>query len=366
MPQLLWLLALVVTFGLGLAAGGARGPGQSGAPEAEDLRTTVSRLERHIGELEAQVRVREARVVALQERLAAAATVAAYAARPQAAAPPPEGAGPGAVAADGPVPRAAARAVGREDRPAPPPVPSAPRATPATVEAALEWFYGYLDATSGAGGQGRWRHGRGLLDELRAMGDVGVDALLHVLAGTGSSDERLAAATLLGSLQDPRALPLLRHIIETDGDLLLRRAAARSLRRLQVAESIPVLEALLASPAEDRFVRLSAALGLAQLGAPQGVTALARIFDETDADGRGRDVAFRALASLDDERALPFMRQLATSPAEVSYRLQAIRFMAAQRDAQALDVLRRVMESPAEQPSIRDAAAQAYAAITAR
>jgi len=50
----------------------------------------------------------------------------------------------------------------------------------------------------------------------------------------------------------------------------------------------------------------------------------------------------------------------------VSYRLQAIRFLAAQGDGQALGALQQVMRSPNEQPSIRDAAAQAVTVISGR
>ncbi len=164
----------------------------------------------------------------------------------------------------------------------------------------------------------------------------------------------------------PRALPLLQDILEKDSDVLLRRAAASALRRLDTPDSIPVLEALLANAGEDRFVRMSAAFGLAQLGRVQGLTGLIQIFEESNLDGRGRELAFRALTSLEDERALPFMRQLVTSGAEVSYRLQAIRFLEAQGDRQALLALQGLMQSPTEQPSIRDAAAQAYAAIARR
>jgi len=113
-------------------------------------------------------------------------------------------------------------------------------------------------------------------------------------------------------------------------------------------------------------VRLSAAVGLAESGRPQGVAGLMQIFDESTADGRGREMAFRALANLKDERPLPFMRQLATSHAEPGYRLQAIRYLSAQSDQQALGALHALMHSPTEQPSIRDAAAQAYAAISGK
>jgi hypothetical protein len=117
------------------------------------------------------------------------------------------------------------------------------------------------------------------------------------------------------------------------------------------------------NPAEDRFVRLSAAAGLADAGRPLGVSALTSIFTESTEDGRGRDLAFRALVALDDDRSLPFMRQLVTAPAEPGYRLRAIKYVTAQGDRQALGSLQTVMNAPGEQPSIRSAAAQAYATL---
>ena len=126
------------------------------------------------------------------------------------------------------------------------------------------------------------------------------------------------------------------------------------------------MQTLLANPAEDRFVRMSAAYGLAQLGNPQGVNGLVAIFEESNGDGRGREMAFRALTSLDDDRSLPFMRSLVTSGAEPGYRLQAIRFLTAMGDRQAVAALQQVAQSPIEQPSIHDAAIQALVALTGR
>ena len=195
------------------------------------------------------------------------------------------------------------------------------------------------------------------------MGDVAGSALMKVLAAGNDSDERRAAARLLGSLQIPQSLPLLKDIIQNDDDVLLRRAAAAGLRQLQTPESIPVMEHILANAGDDRFVRLSAAYGLAESGRPLGVTGLAQIFQESTADGRGRDMAFRALTSLNDERPLPFMRQVVASEAEPSYRLRAIQYLTVQGDRQSLPTLQTLMQSPTEQASIRDAAAQAYRAL---
>jgi thioredoxin-like negative regulator of GroEL len=239
-------------------------------------------------------------------------------------------------------------------------------AAPQTLEAALDRFYKYLEATSGANtgeGRERWQRARQLVEDLRAMGDVGSQALMSVLAGGTDSDERRAAARLLGQLQVPQSLSLLKDVIEKDDDVLLRRAAAGGLRQLQTPESVPVMEHILANPNEDRFVRLSMAYGLAEAGQPQGVAGLTQIFAESTADGRGRDMAFRALAALDDNRALPFMRQVLASQTEPTYRLRAIRYLTVQGDQQSLGTLQAVMNSPNEQPSIRDAAAHAYRTI---
>jgi HEAT repeat protein len=153
---------------------------------------------------------------------------------------------------------------------------------------------------------------------------------------------------------------MLKDIIEKDDDVLLRRAAASGLRQLQTPDSVPVMEHILANGGDDRFVRLSAAYGLAEAGRPQGVNGLAQIFNESAADGRGRDMAFRALTSLNDERPVPFMRAVIASDAEPSFRLRAIQYVTTQGDSQSLPTLQILMKSPAEQASIRDAAAQAY------
>jgi HEAT repeat protein len=225
---------------------------------------------------------------------------------------------------------------------------------------ALDRFYRYLEATRATEGRERWQRARELVEELRGMGDVAGSALMKVLAAGNDSDERRAAARLLGSLQIPQSLPLLKDIIQNDDDVLLRRAAAVGLRQLQTPESIPVMEHILANAGDDRFVRLSAAYGLAESGRPLGVIGLTQIFQESAADGRGRDMAFRALTSLNDERPLPFMRQVVASEAEPSYRLRAIQYLTAQGDRQSLPTLQGLMQSPTEQASIRDAAAQAY------
>jgi hypothetical protein len=352
MGRLLWPLGLLVAFGFGMAAGALPGSHRSTSSE-------VARLRQQVDALSAELRTRDERRVDAgsspgpwpgldhggRTRGSAHRTVAAATADDLDASSPPE-------------PRGEARPGRPAGAPGGRPAPASP------IDAALERFYLYFDdPKSGGSGWERWRQ---LAEDLRGMGAAATEALMRVLSAGTSSDERRAAARLLGELRAPEALPLLQDVLDRDADVLLRRDAAMALRRLGAQEAAPYMESLIRNSREDRFVRLSAASGLAQLGKSQGVSGLVKIFEESEADGRGRDLAFRALRSQKDEGTLAFMRDLVTSDAEVMYRLQAIRFLKGQGDQRALPALERLMQSPSEQPSIREAAAQARAAILSK
>ena len=357
MRRLLWPAALIVTFLLGWAVAGVTRYAPWAPSEVVELRETVSRQEQQVATLQARLHARESLASARSSTGESASPSAARASDLMSATMPSAR----ATSSSGGATAAATRP--------PSPAPKTTAATPQTLEAALDRFYKYLEATSASNageGRERWQRARQLVEDLRAMGDVGAQALMSVLGSGTDSDERRAAARLLGQLQVPQSLGMLKDIVDKDDDLLLRRAAASGIRQLQTPESVPVMERILANPNEDRFVRLSAAYGLAEAGQPQGVAGLTQIFVESTADGRGRDMAFRALAALDDNRALPFMRSVVASQSEPTYRLRAIRFLTAQGDQQSLGTLQVVMNSPNEQPSIRDAAAHAYRAIGGR
>jgi hypothetical protein len=350
MRRLRWPLAVVAAFAAGWAMAGVTGK----TPASRDANREAEQLRQQVTTLQARLHARE------------------DVAGETASAPPAASAARRATArGDGALTAAAREERMLQDlrvRAAAPPASTrgAPSGPPPTLETALERFYRYLDATRGGEGRERWQRTRELVDELRGMGDVAGKALMQVLAAGRDSDERRAAARLLGTLQVPQSVPLLRDIIEKDDDLLLRRAAAAGLRQLQTPESLPVMEHILLNGADDRFVRLSAAYGLAEAGRPLGVHGLAQIFNESAADGRGREMAFRALSSLNDERSVPFMRQVMAADVEPGFRLRAIQYLTAQGDRQALPMLQVLMKSPTEQPSIRDAAAQAYRALAGK
>jgi hypothetical protein len=302
MKRALWPLGVVVAFGLGLAAAAlVFQPGSFPSSEVEQLRSAKNRLQLQVNALQAQLRARETRASgqqgltfghfgassdptytasARQERrfLAGVGTDQRSRLERGAQGGPGRGEPQGDRASSG-------RAAGLAVVPAP------------TVDAALERFYRYLNDTNDSGRGSRWQRVRELADDLRAMGNAGSEALLRVLADGTSTEERRLAAQLAGELQVAQALPLLQNILDKDSDVLLRRAAALGLRRLESPDAAPFMQALLANPAEDRFVRMSAAIGLAQLGQGMGVAGLMQIFDESAADGRGRDKAVRARSS---------------------------------------------------------------------
>jgi len=241
------------------------------------------------------------------------------------------------------------------------PVASTP--LPVTEQTALNRVQHYLNDTADLSPPQRRERTQALIDDLRAMGEPAVTALLQLLESREQSRARRIAASLLGALQDIRALPALQDVLEREQDLVLRRAAAHGLRQLQSPETLPVLSNILANAQDDRLVRLSAAYGLAQLGEAQGTAGLIQIFQEAEQDGQGRFPAFRALMSLNDPATLPLMRQLAMSDVDVTYRMAAMRFLARQGDQEALPLLQRLLDSPREQPSILEAAAQTQEAI---
>jgi hypothetical protein len=355
MERAVWSLGVVAAFVIGfVVAGGAR---------QETTSQTVQRLQDEITTLHSRLDAREDEMTTRSGAVSASA-----------------GGSWSDLRAEGPPANRALSAAAMQERtgtasrdvqaspPTSPPPDSAavarPASPPATVDAALQRLRAYVEATNRGDGREQWRRARELVGELRAIGEPAAIALMQVLESGQDSDERRAAARLLGALNVGQSLPLLRDVLERDDDLLLRRSAAAALRQLQTPEAVPVMERIVANPGEDRFVRLSAAAGLADAGRPLGVSALTHIFDESTADGRGRDLAFRALVALNDERPLPFMRQLVTAQAEPGYRLRAIQYVMAQGDRQSLTALQTVINTPGEQPSIRDAATQAYTSLS--
>ncbi len=364
MRRLLWPLGLVLAFGLGWAAGGWPVHGPFTAQEVAQLRASESRLQLRVSSLEARLRAGGG--------FSTDRTMERRGPRPcrrgpaRRGAPWPEprrmGTRRWAFSSREAAPTSGPRVLAshRDRRVAVPRVLLRPR-TP-------RWIASIDMSTRRTRWEG-WRTGSACNNWPTSCGRWARPGR-RCSCRSSRPEPRATSGALplssLGSCRSSRRCRLLQNIVEQDSDLPLRRAATAGLRRLQTPETVPVLEALLADSGEDRLIRMSAASGLAQMDRSQGVAGLMQVFESSSADADGRALAFRALTSLNDERALPFMRRLVTSTAEASYRVRAMRFLAGQGDRQALPSLQQVMQSPAEPVSIRDAAAQAHAAIAGR
>lgn len=354
MRHLRWVLALVVAFGGGLSVGFFRGgPARRVSGEQAAI---VASLEHEIRGLRAQVQQRESEMRSLRLRLQILSETENVIA-PLIPAAGTGGATWGQESVEQRQLEETAEAQVENVAGAPPETPP--------EEVVRDRIHQYLRETEGMELRERTTRTRILLDELREFGDLAVTALLRAIEDSEVSRERGAAASLLGALQDPRALPLLQELVENESDLLVRRAAARGLQLLQTPEAIPVMETIVENHQEDRFVRMSAAYGLAQFGEPKGTEILVQIFDEAAEDGRGRFLAFRALTSLNTVDTLPLMRRLITSNAELGYRLGAIQYLSDYGDNEAVPLLLQILASSAmEQPSIVEAAESALSNIS--
>lgn len=347
MRRLLWPCLMLVAFGLGLATGWGRGGRTLPVAVPPPMLPRVATLQARIDTLQQELATKEAALIDLRQPSASLAN------RPlSASAAAPSRHDKASPALQGGNETAAATETGAEQ-----PDPPAPQ------EVVWERFYQYLETTAGMSWGQRRRHERTLVADLQALGEPAVEALMQLLQESMDSRERSTAAFILGSLQDPRAVPVLQEVLANEDDIVMRRAAARGMARVQTPDTIPILDTILGNAQEDRYMRLSAAYGLARMGENQGFDGLATIFEESSADGRGHYLTFRALTALDDPRALPLMRQIAVSESEVSYRLGAIRFLGAHGDQDALPFLQQVIDAPHEQPSVREAAEQALAVI---
>src|SRR4051794_15842094 len=192
MGRLLWPLALLITFFVGWGVAGI-GRAPTRPPADADQQETLTRLQQQVETLQARLRAREELASVRSSRSM------------------DEGRAPGVAADERIAPDGAMRSANGAPVSTPAGVERAsattPRTSAAAVHAALDRFYKYLEASNETTGRGRWREARELVEELRAMGAPAGQALMQVLASGNDTDERRAAARLLGQLQVAQALP---------------------------------------------------------------------------------------------------------------------------------------------------------------
>jgi HEAT repeat protein len=141
--------------------------------------------------------------------------------------------------------------------------------------------------------------GRGLpastaAEALQAMG-VGVAEALRESLGDPNARTRTVAAYLTGQRSFTRALPELRHLLDTDPDLTVRETVAVAIGRLGRAEDVAVL-ARHTTIDDPITLRRACAAALGELGETDAVPALVELLD--DPDPRLAEIAATSLIQL--------------------------------------------------------------------
>ena len=131
-----------------------------------------------------------------------------------------------------------------------------------------------------------------VVGELELRADESLDPLIDALTNSRKKQIRLNAATLLGAIGDPKAIPAL---IETlrDNNKLVRREASTALSRMGEPAVEPLIETL---DDEDWKVRGAAAWALGNLNDERAIPALEKLLD--DESGFVKQGAQSAISSI--------------------------------------------------------------------
>ena len=126
---------------------------------------------------------------------------------------------------------------------------------------------------------------------LNLLPDDAVDPLIDALSNR-KKQIRLNAATLLGAIGDPKAIPALIDTLR-DNNKLVRREASTALSRMGEPAVEPLIETL---DDEDWNVRGAAAWALGNLNDERAIPALEKLLD--DESGYVKQGAQSAIASI--------------------------------------------------------------------
>ena len=130
--------------------------------------------------------------------------------------------------------------------------------------------------------------------QLELKGEEAVDPLIDALSSR-KKNIRLNAATLLGAIDDEKAIPALIATLK-DNNKLVRREASTALSRMGEPAVDPLIETL---NDEDWRVRGAAAWALGNLGDEKAIPALEELLD--DESGFVKSGAKSAIATINKE-----------------------------------------------------------------
>jgi HEAT repeat protein len=194
----------------------------------------------------------------------------------------------------------------------------------------------------------------------RALGRLGareaVPDLVHALADT-SADVRVVAAAALWRLPDPSATePLLEHL--KDADRAVREWSALALGVIGDRRSVPELVRLLGDP--ERAVRLAAVRSLGRVGDPQGLDPVVRYVRGGKRDQEEKEEAVAAVLAIKGEgRVAALLSLLDAAADDPGQQVRILNALGQVAGSEAMPALRK--HASAGPPAVRAAANKAIA-----
>lgn len=122
---------------------------------------------------------------------------------------------------------------------------------------------------------------RELVEDFKALGPEGIQALADLLLTSKKSSDRFLAGMLLEQIGDPAAIPALTQSLRSEKDDLVRRMASHALAVIGTKDALGPLAAAMAGDA-DWGVRVNSAYGLAKQGDDAGVKMLQESYLSAD------------------------------------------------------------------------------------
>ncbi len=200
----------------------------------------------------------------------------------------------------------------------------------------------------------------------RALGRLGareaVPELVKALSDR-TPEVRVVAAAALWRLPDPSAVPALLERVK-DSDKAVREWAALALGVAADPRAVPELVRLLDDP--ERAVRLAAVRSLGRVNRPQGLEPLVQNLESGKRDEEEKEEVVNSVASIDTpERVSTLLELLNAAGADAKQRLRVVLALGKVGDAQTLPVLRK-LGSKDDSRAVREAATHGYAAVLGR
>lgn len=200
----------------------------------------------------------------------------------------------------------------------------------------------------------------------RALGRLGArEAIPELIKALNdrSAEVRVVAAAALWRLPDPSAVPvLLEH--GRDNDKVVREWVAMALGVAADPRALPELVRLLDDP--ERAVRLAAVRSIGRVARPEGLRPLVGYLASGKRDEEEKDEVVNAVCSIEGTgRTSTLLELFGTASGDSKQKLRVVIALGKVGDAQALPLLRRTSARD-ESRTVREAATQAYAAVLGR